>query len=291
MIEFKWFNDIENARLGKHPDDITSKIDEILNINYGVRDISFLLSSISSEHWLRILNNRTQNVMISYDFAMFYYEKGINDQFFPKDTEQINYENLYSFKYFIENFFIGGFSIYENIGHIINDIYHLEKIYEDGYEKAQISFKSVVSNLSRKVNRNEQIVNKEIKNLEKKKQRLNIETEKIELEKRIKKFNDRSKDICKMKEYIKKINSIKNSEDFKDTERIRHNIVHNNPPLTLENPVSHRKGGISTVGEGKYMNSDTVKNYMDVFLEQYLEILTIIKEMLECSNWIKEYDF
>lgn len=94
-----------------------------------------------------------------------------------------------------------------------------------------------------------------------------------------------------MKEYIKKINSIKNSEDFKDTERIRHNIVHNNPPLTLENPVSHRKGGISTVGEGKYMNSDTVKNYMDVFLEQYLEILTIIKEMLECSNWIKEYDF
>lgn len=291
MIEFKWFNDIENARLGKHPDDITSKIDEILNINYGVRDISFLLSSISSEHWLRILNNRTQNVMISYDFAMFYFKKGINDQFFPKDTEQINYENLYSFKYFIENFFIGGFSIYENIGHIINDIYHLEKIYEDGYEKAQISFKSVVSNLSRKVNRNEQIVNKEIKNLERKKQRLNIETEKIELEKRIKKFNDRSKDICKMKEYIKKINSIKNSEDFKDTERIRHNIVHNNPPLTLENPVSHRKGGISTVGDGIYMNSDTVKNYMNVFLEQYLEILTIIKEMLECSNWIKEYDF
>lgn len=79
MIEIKWFNDIENAKLGKHPDNITAKIDEILN-------------------------NRTQNVMISYDFAMFYFEKGINDRLFPKNTEQINYENLYSFKYFIENF-------------------------------------------------------------------------------------------------------------------------------------------------------------------------------------------
>ena len=40
MIEIKWFNDIENAKLGKHPDNITAKIDEILNINYGIRDIS-----------------------------------------------------------------------------------------------------------------------------------------------------------------------------------------------------------------------------------------------------------
>src|SRR5699024_1470985 len=121
MIEIKLFNDIENAKLGKHSDNIKSKIEEILKIEYGVRDISFMLSSISSEHWLGILNNRTQNVMISYEFATFYFEKGINDQFFPQDTEHINYENLYSFKYFIENFFIGGFSIYENIGHIIND--------------------------------------------------------------------------------------------------------------------------------------------------------------------------
>ncbi|MDS3879370.1 Cthe_2314 family HEPN domain-containing protein [Staphylococcus hominis] len=290
MIEIKWFNDIENAKLGKHPDKITSKIDEILNIKYGIRDISFLLSSISSEHWLRILNNRTQNIMISYDFAMFYFEKGINDQSFPKDTEQINYENLYSFKYFIENFFIGGFSIYENIGHIINDIYHLEKIYEDGYEKTQISFKSVVNNLSKKVNRKEQSINKNIKKLKKEMQKSNIE-KKVELDGLIQKFEDKKKDICKMKEYIKKINSIKNSKDFKDTERIRHNIVHNNPPLTLENPVIHGKKGISTVGKGRYMNSDTIKNYMDIFLEQYFEILTIIKEMLECSNWIKECDF
>ena len=36
--------------------------------------------------------------------------------------------------------FIGGFSIYENIGHIINDMYNLEKIYKDEYEKSQISF-------------------------------------------------------------------------------------------------------------------------------------------------------
>lgn len=291
MIEIKWFNDIENAKLGKHPDNITAKIDEILNINYGIRDISLLLSSISSEHWLRILNNRTQNVMISYDFAMFYFEKGINDRLFPKNTEQINYENLYSFKYFIENFFIGGFSIYENIGHIINDMYNLEKIYKDEYEKSQISFKSVVSNLSKKVNRNEQIINKKIKNLKKKKQKSNIEEEKVELEELIKKFNDRSKDICKMQEYIRKINRIKNSRDFKDTERIRHNIVHNNPPLILENPVVHRKNGVSTFGEGKYINSDTVKKHMDIFLEQYLEILTILKEMFECSNWIKEYEF
>lgn len=110
----------------------------------------------------------------------------------------------------------------------------------------------------------------------------------MELEELIKKFNDRSKDICKMQEYIRKINRIKNSRDFKDTERIRHNIVHNNPPLILENPVIHRKNGVSTFGEGRYINSDTVKKHMDIFLEQYLEILTILKEMFECNNWIKE---
>ena len=59
MIEIKWFNDIENAKLGKHPDNITAKIDEILN-------------------------NRTQNVMISYDFAMFYFEKELMIDFFQK---------------------------------------------------------------------------------------------------------------------------------------------------------------------------------------------------------------
>lgn len=287
MIEIKLFNDIENAKLGKHSDNIKSKIEEILNIEYGVRDISFMLSSISSEHWLGILNNRTQNVMISYEFAMFYFEKGINDQFFPQDTEHINYENLYSFKYFIENFFIGGFSIYENIGHIINDTYKLEKVYVDA-ENTKISFKSAIKNLSKKVNRNEQKINKEVKQIKKRKQRSNIETEKVELDENIKKLSTKSKDICQLKEYITKIKDIKNSKDFKDTERIRHNIVHNNPPLTLENPVSHRSDGISTVGEGKYIDSETVKKHMDIFLEQYSKILSILKKILECNTWIEE---
>ncbi|WP_039069687.1 Cthe_2314 family HEPN domain-containing protein [Staphylococcus shinii] len=287
MIEIKLFNDIENAKLGKHSDNIKSKIEEILNIEYGVRDISFMLSSISSEYWLGILNNRTQNVMISYEFAMFYFEKGINDQFFPQDTEHINYDNLYSFKYFIENFFIGGFSIYENIGHIINDTYKLEKVYVDA-ENTKISFKSAIKNLSKKVNRNEQKFNKEVKQIKKRKQRSSIETEKVELDENIKKLNTKSKDIRQLKEYITKIEDIKNSKDFKDTERIRHNIVHNNPPLTLENPVSHRSDGISTFGEGKYIDSETVKKHMDIFLEQYSKILSILKKTLECNTWLEE---
>lgn len=287
MIEIKLFNDIENAKLGKHLDNIKLKIEEILNIDYGVRDISFMLSSISSEHWLGILNNRTQNVMISYEFAMFYFDKGINDQFFPLDTEHINYENLFSFKYFIENFFIGGFSIYENIGHIINDTYKLEKVYVDA-ENTKISFKSAIKNLSKKVNRNEQKINKEVKQMKKRKQRSNIETEKVELDENIKKLSTKSKDICQLKECITKIKGIKNSKDFKDTERIRHNIVHNNPPLTLENPVSHRSDGISTFGEGKYIDSETVKKYMDIFLEQYSKILSLLKKILECNTCLGE---
>ncbi|WP_341775152.1 hypothetical protein [Staphylococcus hyicus] len=150
-------------------------------------------------------------------------------------------------------------------------------------KKSEIGFNSSVNDLIKKVNNIKKSINKEIKNLRKEKQSTNIEEKKVKLEERIKKYNDRNKDICKMQEYINKINKIRNSKDFKDTKRIRNDIVHNSPPLTLENPVVHRKV--------RYMNSDTVKNHIDIFLEQYLEILTILKEMFEYCDWIKEYQF
>lgn len=286
MIKIKLFNDIENAKIGNHPNNIISKIEDIFNINHGVRDVTLMLSSISSEHWLRLLNNRTHNIMISYEFAMFYFEKGIHDQSFPKDTKNINYENLYSYKYFIENFFIGGFSIYENIGHIINDTYNLGKS-TDVDENIKISFKQSIKDLRTKMNRKDAHISTELKQTKKKWQQSKIESEKKELKRKIDELTIKSNDILKLKEYIQNINDIRESDDFKDTEKIRNNIVHNNPPLNPENPVTLRKYGLSTLSEGNYIDSKTVKEYMDVFLKQYSEILIILKNILECKDWLK----
>ena len=114
-----------------------------------------------------------------------------------------------------------------------------------------------------------------------------METEQLTIEEWTKKKDD----ILEIKEHIKRINDIRNSSNFKNTERIRHDIVHNNPPLSLENPVKHRKDGISTLGTGKYINSESIKYYMDIFFEQYSEMLSIIKEMLESENCLKDIVF
>lgn len=41
-------------------------------------------------------------------------------------------------------------------------------------------------------------------------------------------------------------------------------------------------------GKGKYIDSETVKKHMDIFLEQYSKILSILKKTLECNTWLEE---
>lgn len=280
MIEIKLFNGIENVSFtnGKHKNSILRKIDEILNINYGIRDISLLLSSISSESWIKILNNRTFNVIISYDYAMFYYNNGIKNM----ELEKTVLENFYSFNYFMENFFIGGFSLYENIAHILDDTYFADKVYKNE-EDTKVSIYDEISRINKKIRKHKKIINGKIRH----------ETNLLENSKGSKEvldvYNNRKNDIVKMEFYIKRIKDIIESDKYKKVMDIRHDIVHNNPPLIQENTMIRKKDEDGVIkNRAKDMNTEKIKQYMDIFLEQYVEILTILKEMLEGDNYLKK---
>lgn len=103
----------------------------------------------------------------------------------------------------------------------------------------------------------------------------------------IEKLFEKERDVCRTRKFVKEMSDVKNSQSFKDIAKMRNNIVHNNPPLMLENPVQHRKDGISTFGQGKYINSKKVIIKMDMFLKQYFSILDILIKVAKDNNYLK----
>lgn len=96
-------------------------------------------------------------------------------------------------------------------------------------------------------------------------------------------------DLKKAEKYMTRITDIINSDDYKKIRDIRNDIVHNNPPLIQANTIIREKNeNGDIVSKVNDFDPKQMKKYMDVFLEQYVEILSVLKEILEDDNFLKK---
>ncbi|WP_394524224.1 Cthe_2314 family HEPN domain-containing protein (plasmid) [Staphylococcus xylosus] len=280
MIEINLFNNIESFSYSnsQHEQNIIDKLEEIQNIEYGIRDISLIISSMSSDGWLKILRNRTDNVMINYKYAMFYFNKGVS----TKELNENNVGNFNSFNYFMENFFIGGFTLYENIARILDDIYFVDKVYENKEDDKRNIYEEI-EKINKKIKENKKEVSAKIKHNKELLKHGKGSNETLAL------YEAKEIDIREEEKYMTKITDIIDSDDYKKIRGIRHDIVHNNPPLIQANTILKEKdenGDI--VSKLNDFDPKQMKKYMDIFLEQYVEILSVLKEILEDDSFLKK---
>lgn len=280
MIEINLFNNIESFSYSnsQHEQNIIDKLEEIQNIEYGIRDISLILSSMSSEGWLKILRNRTNNVLINYEYAMFYFNKGIS----IKELNENEVGNFYSFNYFMENFFIGGFTLYENIARILDDIYFVDKVYENKEDDKRNIYEEI-EKINKKIKENKKEVSAKIKHNKELLKHSKGSNKTLAL------YEAKEIDIREEEKYMTKITDIINSDDYKKIRDIRHDIVHNNPPLIQANTIVREKNeNGDIVSKSNEFDPEQMKKYMDIFLKQYADILSILKEILEDDNFLKK---
>lgn len=280
MIEINLFNNIESFSYSnsQHEQNIIDKLEEIQNIEYGIRDISLIFSSMSSDAWLKILRNRTNNVLINYEYAMFYFNKGVS----TKELNEINVGNFYSFNYFMENFFIGGFTLYENIARILDDIYFVDKMYENKEDDKRNIYEEI-DKINKKIRENMREVEGSIKHNK------TLLKHGKGFKKTLTYYEEKEMDLKKAEKYMTRINDIINSDDYKKIRDIRHDIVHNNPPLIQANTIIREKNeNGDIVSKANDFDPKQMKKYMDIFLEQYVEILSVLKEILEDDSFLKK---
>ncbi|MCM3071751.1 Cthe_2314 family HEPN domain-containing protein [Staphylococcus equorum] len=147
MNYIKYFNGIESASLDEYSKNVNERLSKILDIekkgdSYEIKDFT---SGLEFEHWKRILGQRNSVLLLSYNAAMYYFEKGIHDDEFFKDSKKINWENHLNFKYFSENFLLTAFSILENIGYLLKVFYKI-KLKKQEF----VSFSTIVQKLNGK---------------------------------------------------------------------------------------------------------------------------------------------
>lgn len=244
MNVVKFFNGIEHANLGKHSKNVKENLSSILNLEKNETSDSLFLafSGIETEHWKIILSQRNLFLLNSYNAAMYYYDKGIYDEDFLKNSKKINWENHFNYRYFIESFFLSGSSVLDNVAYLLKVFYDLKL-----NDKERISFKNIVEKLN----------SKKVKN---------------------------NYDLKGTEQLLKKLNDIRiNDQRFIKMNIIRNDIAHNNPPLTLTNPVS-KLDGITVIGTGTYQDSAEVKKIMDDFLEVYVEVIDILLNISKMLN-------
>lgn len=91
MNVVKFFNGIEHANLGKHSKNVKENLSSILNLEKNETSDSLFLafSGIEIEHWKIILSQRNLFLLNSYNAAMYYYDKGIYDEDFLKNSKKL----------------------------------------------------------------------------------------------------------------------------------------------------------------------------------------------------------
>ncbi|OEK52274.1 Cthe_2314 family HEPN domain-containing protein [Staphylococcus equorum] len=239
MNVVKFFSGIESADLSKYSKGIDEKLRKVLELekNDSSGSLITFTDNLELNHWKNILTQRNYFLLINYNAAMFYYEKGIYDDDFLNNAKKVNWENHFNYRYFVDNFFLSASSALDNIGYLLKVFYDVEvKNVKD------ISFKNMIN-------------------------RLNTDIENGKLDDN--KFKDTKHLLAKLKD-IKT-----NDHRYGDFDLMRNNIAHNNPPLTLEKVVD-RKDGMVLVGTGTYQDSERVKKIIEDFLEVYVEIVDIL---------------
>src|SRR5699024_11396609 len=154
MNVVKFFNGIKYTNLDKHYKNVKENLSNILNLekNETSDNLFLAFSGIEIEHWKIILSQRNLFLLNSYNAAMYYYDKGIYDEDFLKNSKKINWENHFNYRYFIESFFLSGCSVLHNVAYLL-------KVFSDLKlnDKDLISFKHIVekSNNQKVTNNND----------------------------------------------------------------------------------------------------------------------------------------
>ena len=111
-----------------------------LNIKYReISNFSKLASRLDIDTWIIHFNNRIIHVRRSFEYLMFYYNKGIPDsewraspgnkgqtiEYFPNFTKD-DFINKAHFDFFSDFFFYKIFSAFDTLGQILNELFDLE---------------------------------------------------------------------------------------------------------------------------------------------------------------------
>ena len=126
------------------------------------------------EHWEDLLRTRVASLKFEFGYAMYYFKRGIPDEewfippviegeyvrMFPHFKDE-HFTNWYNFCYFVDNFFLKAFTVYETIGHLLYKQFDLP-LNEDDW-RDQISINSAIFKLKR-INPQLHIDLKEVKN-------------------------------------------------------------------------------------------------------------------------------
>lgn len=134
MITIKPFKDIENFKFDNYLNHPYFDLQFIKSINFELKkeEDEFVnhIDSFEIQHWHRILFNKGHRMLRNFEYALFYFEKGINDEdykiingdgrikFFPNFNDE-DYTHQYNFHYFSEYFYMNCFAYLEIIAHII----------------------------------------------------------------------------------------------------------------------------------------------------------------------------
>ena len=95
-------------------------------------------------YWEEVLKNRLVSVHIDFAYATYYLELGIPENLLG-EFEIDSFSNYLNFCYFVDNFYLKAFTVYETIGHLLYKFFELPL--DENNWRDQISFASALYKL------------------------------------------------------------------------------------------------------------------------------------------------
>lgn len=157
VLEFPTVADWERIYNSSPFKELYSLLSQIDTTNFGIDSYAQeFLAGMEMEDYLYELKLRFADIVASYIFTMYYYEKGIPDkrwyvsdghsiQYFP-DFAEIHFHHKRWFNFYSEIFYYKLFSAWDSIGHMMNVACCL------GLDANKVHFNRVVESLNNKGN-------------------------------------------------------------------------------------------------------------------------------------------
>ncbi|MGO1301066.1 Cthe_2314 family HEPN domain-containing protein [Staphylococcus cohnii] len=235
---------IESANMNDLHDQIPFNYSILENLYFDLEktDSFFdLTKSYEIDYWKNMLFNRMNLLIRNYTYTMFYYNQGIHDEVWYKSPGSKG-QSVELFPDFKEEDYTKQF----------NFNYFSEYFFLQGFSIFELLGHIIVNIYDIQLKKNEISFHKAINKL-------------------------KEKDLVKF--YA--LDKIRNSNEFDDAAKHRHNITHNQHPQFISSGITKCENGIVTAGVGNYTTSQKVKEIMDgmlMCLEKTIEIINKNKD-------------
>lgn len=147
VIHAKRFDKIDNFDIAYYSKDnpcIHGNIKKIVGI-FSDEEISKKRINSQLLYWESLLRDRIVSVSNDFAYATFYLELGVPEFIVWEELDEDGFSNYVNFCYFVDNFYLKAFTVYETIGHLLYKYFDLPL--DDNKRKEQISFGSALYKL------------------------------------------------------------------------------------------------------------------------------------------------